>query len=79
MSDELWSELWCLGQATSLMEASTKRFIEGSVSLEEAEAAATLAEAWRDLACHWADRDSGGEDDEESEDEPVPQPKQVRR
>lgn len=61
----------CLGQATRVLEHATDQFVEGQLDLGDAEMAATLAEAWRDLANTWADREEFEIEDEEMTDEPA--------
>lgn len=46
----------CLMGAGAVLDHATKQFLEGYVGQEEADAASTLAEAWRDLAQQWLDR-----------------------
>lgn len=61
MSDELGSvDSWecliddCLGQANKVLRQATDDFIAGLTV--DAETVVALAEAWRDLAAHWSDR-----------------------
>jgi hypothetical protein len=56
----------CLGQAARVLRHATERLIQGALDVEDAEAASTLAEAWRDLAADWRDRQEGelGDDEE---------------
>ena len=78
MSDgtlDSWEERvdWALGQAGRVLGYAAEQFVSGAMDTGTADAASTLAESFRDLATHWADRSGLVEEvpEEEDEDEPV--------
>lgn len=67
---------WALGRAGVVLDQATAQFLAMTLDSDAAESAATLAEAWTDLAETWAQRQShelelaGALDDEDDEPEP---------
>lgn len=63
----------CLGGANKVLERATDEYVAGRLLEGAEEQASCLAEAWRDLATHWQERQRHAWDllheDEEYEDE----------
>lgn len=57
----------CIAHAQEVLSIATARFIGGTLTYEEAETVATLAEAWRELADAWLDSQMFEEEDDGDE------------
>lgn len=68
---ESWWERsdWAMGQAGLILAHATEAFLADGLDLDVAMEATNLAEAWRDLASAWAERE---EVDYEDDTDPEP-------